>query len=486
MDKLKITIWIAALWSIFFISSASAQSTTSPITIDSASHLVQVKKIFILGNEKTKRHIITRELKFQEGEYIILKDLDDILEMSRMNVYNTLLFESVEIHKLMSDSSSLDVLIKLEERWYVWPSFRLKPVDRNLRDWWVNRDKDISRVSLGPKLDIYNVGGRKEALKFIGLFGFDRRFLTQYTIPYLDKKQQHGVTVGGRYIISKDVKFDNYNHRTWNLKDTLGEVTSVNKEEYSGYIEYRFRPSFYDYHYLTLDAYFMKISDLMVELNPNFYGDGRTRQNTINFFYTYIRDKRNNRNYPLTGYYLLGQYQKIGLGIYKDVNLNKLSFNTQYYKDLQHKWYFSTSLAGQISTVKNVPYYNRTEFGEGTYYVRGFEEFVIQGPHNILIRNSLKYQLLNAKVRLNEKAMPLKKFRKLPFQIYPKVFLDYGYVFNYPDNEVSSRLADTSIYSIGLGLDLVMLYDMTLRLETTYNSEGKIKFAPNFLAEFQL
>lgn len=485
MNSIKSSIWIA-LWSIIFISSAAAQSTNQTQKFDSAAHLVQIKKIFILGNEKTKRHIITRELRFQEGEYLILKDLDEILELSRINVYNTNLFESVEIHKLMSDSASLDVLIKLEERWYVWPSFTLKPVDRNLIDWWTNRDRDFSRVRFGPKLDVYNVGGRKEALKFIGLFGFDKRFITQYTIPYIDKSQKHGLTIGGSWLVNKNLAVDNINNITQFISDTLDFKDQVNRNVYRGYLEYRFRPSFNNYHYLTLDAYSMNISQELAAFNPNYYGNGRTEQKVAILLYTFIRDKRNNRNYPLSGYYLLGQFQKTGLGIFRDVNLSRLAINAQYFKDLNNKWYLSTSIAGQISTRNNVPYFNRTEFGEGTYYVRGFERYVIQGPHNILSRNSLKYQLLSTKLRLNEKSMPIKKFRKLPFQVYPKLFFDYGYVVNYPDYEVNSRLTDKSIYSVGLGLDLVMLYDMTLRLETSYNSEGKIKFAPNFLAEFQL
>ena len=59
--------------------------------------------------------------------------------------------------------------------------------------------------------------------------------------------------------------------------------------------------------------------------------------------------------------------------------------------------------------------------------------------------------------------MPIEQFRYIPISIYLKTFADVGYVKNYPNYQMSSRLADKFIYSAGAGIDLVGSYDMVLR-----------------------
>lgn len=462
---------------------ASAQKTkkASDTVVQVAEPYITVNKIYILGNDKTKRYIITRELSFNEGDQIPLSRLEEIMTRSRNNVYNTNLFSTVEFEQLEISDEEIDVLIKLEERWYVWPSFMLKPIDRNFIDWWKNRDKDFSRVRFGPKLDIYNVRGRKESLRFIGLFGFDRRFIFQYSFPYIDKNQKHGLTLGASSVVNKKMPFETVNHVNNFITDTSEFVNQINREAWTGYMIYKFRPSFYDYHYLTLQGYSMTISEDIANLNPNYFGNGATKQSAFGLSYSYVRDLRDNRNYPLGGYRIFGELEKMGLGIFGDVDIWRTTAFYQHYKDFGNKWYLSTSVGGQ-ATSPNAPYFNYTEFGEGTYYVRGFEQFLVEGPFNVLTKNSLKREIFKTDINLG-RFMPLKKFRKLPFAIYAKTFVDAGYVKNYPDYEQNSRLTDKPIYSAGIGLDIVMLYDITLRLEYSYNSEGQFRFAPNFMAE---
>lgn len=59
-----------------------------------------------------------------------------------------------------------------------------------------------------------------------------------------------------------------------------------------------------------------------------------------------------------------------------------------------------------------------------------------------------------------------------------------GYVKNYPNYNLSGRLADKFIYSGGAGLDLVGSYDMVLRFEYTVNAEGDYGFFFNVKKEF--
>ena len=467
-------------WAIATCSFTHAQRARKTVEPDTAGSTI-VRSISIIGNDKTKEYIITRELSFSTGDTIPNSQLDEKLELSRNNVYNTNLFSTVNFESENQDSSYLDLTIKLEERWYIWPSFTLKPIDRNLVDWWTNRDKDFSRVRFGPKLDIYNVRGRKESLRFIGLFGFDRRFIFQYSIPYIDKNQKHGLIFGASSILNKKMPYETVGHVKNFITDTSEYVNQVNAEAWSGFVIYKYRPSFYDYHYITLQGYDISISDDIARLNSNYFGNGATNQTALGLSYSYVRDKRDNRNYPLSGYYSLGVLEKLGFGFFDEVDIWRLDLQYQHFVDLGKKWYFSTGIGAQLSS-ESASYFNYNQFGDGTYYVRGFEQFVVEGPHNFLIKNSIKREVLKTNFNLG-RFMPIKKFKKIPFAIYAKAFADGGYVVNYDDYEQNSRLTDKPLYSVGVGLDLVLLYDITLRLEYSYNSEGDFKFAPNVMAE---
>ncbi len=482
VSNIKIGWRIATILLLFSFHVSFSQRKSSPDS--TSSELIQIKKVFILGNEKTKRYIITRELKFEEGEYVPRDDLDEILELSQNNVYNTNLFHTVEIQKLQLDSAQTDILIKVEERWYVWPSPVFRLADRSFNDWWYNRGHDLSRVNYGLKLDVYNFRGQKENLRFIGLAGFEKRLIFQYAIPYIDKNQVHGLTFGGGFLSNKKLQYGTFDHLTYFTDTATAE--STNREVTTGYIIYTYRPSFYDYHDFMVQFFDRKISDTIVKYNPNYYQDGANTQKMILLSYTYRRDKRNNKNYPLTGYRTLAMLEKEGIGIFGDVDNWRLTASHYQYFDLGKKFYANTSLGFQLSTFNDVAYFNYTQFGLQNYFVRGFELTVIEGPLNLLTKNSLKYQLFKTQVDLGN-YMPLTKFKKVPFAFYPKIILDAGYVQNYPyyeDRSQNTRLTNSLLYSFGLGIDVVMIYDLTFSYEMTYNSEGQLNFFPNFTMEF--
>ena len=79
--------------------------------------------------------------------------------------------------------------------------------------------------------------------------------------------------------------------------------------------------------------------------------------------------------------------------------------------------------------------------------------------------------------------MPISQFSQFRMAAYLKFFADFAWVNNYPNYEISSRLTNQLLYSFGVGLDLVAMYDMVLRLEYSYNSENERNFALNIKAD---
>ena len=77
---------------------------------------VKVNNIFIIGNEKTQKNIILRELDFTTDYYYDWNTFLEIIQADQKKIYNLRLFTSVEITPLMSGNNEVEVLIAVKER----------------------------------------------------------------------------------------------------------------------------------------------------------------------------------------------------------------------------------------------------------------------------------------------------------------------------------------------------------------------------------
>jgi hypothetical protein len=119
---------------------------------DSVGKLLHVNRIFVIGNKITRDQIILRELTLKPNDIVFSEDLVSILETDKKKVYNTRLFNTVDIKSLELDSSAVDLLINVTERWYTFPVPIFELSDRNFNEWWQNYDHDFSRINYGLRL----------------------------------------------------------------------------------------------------------------------------------------------------------------------------------------------------------------------------------------------------------------------------------------------------------------------------------------------
>lgn len=475
---LSVMFMVALLWAPPV--HAQDQQPTQNISDTLRDSLIRINEIYIIGNEKTKKPIITRELKLEPGEVVYASELEPLVESSRNNVYNTNLFSTVDIEVLMLDSATVDLLIKVKERWYLWPAPVFKLTDESFNDWWYNRGADLKRVKYGLKLHQYNVRGRNERLKLVGLFGFERLVEVGYRIPYIEPSQRHGINLNFAYTDQNNLAYHTADHVT----DFI-ESRSQKRNTYSGTVIYSFRNSYYNYHYGMLNMYTARVADTIAYLNPNYFGDGAVRQRAFKLSYTFARDTRDNRNYPLKGTQVFANIEKVGLGIFDDVDFWRFTINYEDNFDLGKGFYFSTNLAGEHSA-KDVPYFNYLGFGTGNYYVRGYDTDVnLEGYQNLLTKNNLKKLLFKGASNIS-RVMPIDEFQHIPYAFYGKIFIDVGWINNYPFYEqrgLNNRLTNRFLYGIGVGLDIVTLYDFAFRLEYSYNAENQFNLFINFQAD---
>ncbi|MEQ9406026.1 MAG: BamA/TamA family outer membrane protein [Cyclobacteriaceae bacterium] len=444
--------------------------------VPDSTELITINEIRIEGNKKTKRQFITRELSFKAGDQFQRFQLDSMFIWDRNRIYNTNVFNEVEFSLAEVANSVVDVIVTVDERWYFYPIPIFKLVDRNFNDWWVNRDRDLSRVNYGLRLSQFNFRGRGELLRVTGQFGFTQRVSFLYHLPYIEKKQRHGLRINFSYQEAKNLAVVTRN----NVRAFLtGE--DLLRTAYRTRVTHSYRSSFYSFHFLSLGHTSASIADTVVAINENYLGDGRLKQNYFTAGYFYTWDKRNNRNYATSGSWHTLGIRKFGLGLYDDVDFWSFEFRLSKYMDLGNDFYFAGNAIGVISLPEERDYFNYFSIGFLKNVLRGYDLNVVEGSSYFIQKNEFKKKLFSNKYDIS-RFMPVRQFQTFPITLYGKVYFDQGYARGYPNYTGSDKLDDQYLYSYGLGLDLMILYDAVFRFEYSRNTLGQTNLFINILA----
>ncbi len=438
---------------------------TSPSKDSSSLRYVQIDKVFVLGNKKTKERIILRELSVSPGQTLEYKALKEALETDRNKIFNTKLFNSVEIVTLDLSNEVIAIVIKVSERWYTFPVPIFDLVDRNFNDWWTNQNRDLSRVNYGFSITKENSRGRNERLKFTAQFGFLRKFQLGYSIPYIDKSQRHGLSLRVSYSENKNIAFSTVRHR----QRFLSSEKILQKQREVG-ISYSFRKSFFETHAASISYSNNVINDTVTTINPEYFLSNRTHQRYLTLSYGYSKDKRDILAYPLSGFNYSVNITKFGLGVFNDLNKTDVNLAYTRYFDLGKGFYVANYSKAYLSAPERQAYNNFNGLGYGRDFVKGYELYLIEGQNYLLNKTSFKKRLLQGKKKI--RFLP-DQFNTIPYAIYLKTYFDFGYVDNFENYEVNSRLSDRYLFGTGLGLDVVTFYDLVYRFEYSINREGE-------------
>jgi hypothetical protein len=101
--------------------------------------------------------------------------------------------------------------------------------------------------------------------------------------------------------------------------------------------------------------------------------------------------------------------------------------------------------------------------------MQGYEYYVVDGVVGGIVKAMLTRQLFgfNMRVPVGKKRAPV----TIPIKFYGKIYGNAGYVHN-PEPGLN-RLANTMLFSGGVGIDIFTVYDFTLRLEWSFNQLGQ-------------
>jgi outer membrane protein assembly factor BamA len=465
------------IYFLFFILLTSFPALAQSAGTDTSATLV-IGDVRVEGNHRTRSSIILREMAIKSGDTLSANLLKEKLEIDRRKVVNTNLFVTVDLLTQPNvDSARTDVRIVVKERWYLiaLPVFQL--ADRNFNEWWYERKRDLSRTTYGVYLSYGNVTGRADKLRFLAEFGFIPKFEIAYSLPYLDRAQKTGITIGTSYSINKTTAF-----RTWRDKLQYLNSEDINRERLISYVSITRRNKYYAFHTADLRWSYSKISDTIAYLNPNYLLNGRKRQRYLQLTYTFSYDKRDNVQYALLGQTFGLQVSKIGLLPSDDVNTLYFYGSYRKYIPLSKRWFFNTGIRGRLSFPKRQPYLQTIGLGYRNDLVRGYELYVVDGQDYALLKNELKYKLFSFQKHLS--FIPVRQFNTIPLAAYINTFADAGYVKNsYPEFS-NTKLGNSMLYGAGAGLDFVTFYNILARFNLTLNAKGERRFFFNIAREF--
>ncbi len=466
--------------SLSFAGYVQSQSAYDPNLLkeaDTISRAVEIDKIIITGNKKTKDHIIMRELDVKPGEKYNIQDLRVILDDDRNKVYNTSLFNAVEIHIYELTFNRVLIQVDVDERWYFYPIPKIAFVDRNFNDWVVNQGADLSRLNYGIKFTQFNFRGRKERLHLLFQGGYTKAAGLQYDIPYIDKSQRTGLSYKIGYGENTNVNYSTINNVQQFLDSDLILKTSFNTQ-----LSVIRRNSFYIRHHFGLEYDNQWVADTLVNLNPEYFYNSTTRQQYFTIGYLFSSDHRDIIAYPLRGYVFRFSVIKKGLGIFDDLNMLNILTSYSKFWEFDKKLFLSNYTSVYLSFPAQQPYANISGLGYNKNTIRGYELLVIDGKSYVINKTTFKKELFSFNKKID--AIPVKQFQTFPLAIYLKTYFDFGYVTNLENPELITSLTNTIIYGYGLGLDIFTTYDLVVRMEYSINSQNDTGFFLHFRKEF--
>jgi outer membrane protein assembly factor BamA len=437
--------------------------------IDSSSSIknTSYKKLIIgdiqvSGNKKTKEYIILREVVFKKGDTVIAADLPLLLKQSRDYVYNTTLFVDDSVYVARQTENIVFINVVVKERWYFFPLPYFRLVDRNINQWLVEQHASLERVNYGVKLTHNNLTGRNDKLNIWVIGGYNQQLTLRYELPFFDKTLKHGFSAGITYARQHEVNYTtSLDNKQLFFKYDTAFTRSVTRAD----IVYSYRPGRKLRFYFRTGFNSEWVADTVMKINPNYYPQGHTHVQYVDFLATLQYFNVDYNAYPTKGF--IGQVSLYKRGLDNVNNFWQMAARAYYIKPLFNKTFASVDAAATVKLPYNPYFYNQSIFGYGYFQLRGQEYNVVDGMVGLLSKFTVNREIFNFVVK---NPIRSKSHDKIPFKFYLKGYTDIGYAYNpYVSNNL---LNNKFMYTYGLGLDVVSIYDFVFRLEYSFNQLG--------------
>lgn len=437
-----------------------------------SSHPFVIRNIIVTGNRKTKPYIIERELPFKRGDSVNLAELVNRFQRSRELLMNTALFHEAVVYLKSFSGYQVDVGIEVRERWYLFPIPYVKPVDRNLAE-WAKQGYGFDRLNYGLKLNYNNFSGRNDKLKFWLITGYSKQIQFQYELPYVDKSLKNGARVGFNYRTNKEVNYGTFGNEQRFYNDTSNDV--VLSKQWSAFVDFTHRPAIRTKNTFHFAYVSQEVDTAITNRNPKYFSDGRTRLAFPELGYKVEFVNVDYIPYPQKGTTAEAGILKRGLS--SSFNMWQFSVKGSKHDFIAPRLSYSLQVSGTLRVPFEQPFINQQLLGYGDAYLRGLENYVVDGVASALFKSTLRYQVFKFDIRT-----PFGSHSSIPFRIFAKTYADVGYTYSKYSN--SNFLNNRTLYSGGFGIDILTFYDLLFRFEYSFNQLGQRGFFPHFKNDF--
>lgn len=431
---------------------------------------IYIDNIKIEGNRKTKAARILRELDFAPGDSILMSALGATLNRNRLFLMNTGLFSEAKINvRNWYEDNCVDLLLVLDESWYLFPIPVFSLADRNFNVWWQEFDRDLRRVNYGLDLYHFNLTGQGDEARAAIQLGYAQKIDLNYKRPGINREQTLGFKASFLHSRQRETFYKTEGNKLLFRFDPNNFI-SKRVLASAGLV---WRPKLFTWHTFTLERHENHVADTVArELNPDFFLHGNTRQKHWSLIYTLLRDRRDIRPYPLRGWRGLVELRVNGLLPSDDLRLSRLLVEGSKYFSFSEKWSLETIAVGRTSFPRRkIPYFNNQALGYGGNYVRGYEYYVADGLDFALLKTGLHYRIVNHTINLG-RSMPLKNYRMFPLKVYLALNNDLGRS-NDPHYSAGNPLSNRLLRGHGFGLDFVAYYTRVVQIEWSRNDRGE-------------
>ncbi len=435
---------------------------------------VVIDSITIKGNKKSRATIILRELPFKTGDTVTLNQLPSKVEWGKQQILNTSLFKSASItYKNWEGATNhIQLLIEVEEMWYIYPIPLFELADRNFNVWWVDHKASLSRLNYGIDFVHQNLTGNGDHVQMMVSQGYTRVYKMSYRKPYINREQTLGLKTNFQYLFNKEVNYITEKNKQIFYKTAEGQGFAYKR--LSASISLTYRAHLRHIHTFHLEYNRNQIADpIAQELNPNFFLNGKTVQQYLTASYSYSYDRRDVRPYPQNGKYIYFSIEKKGLGLWsKDRNaLTAFGEYSQFYP-IGERINFALTAKAKYSLIRNQqPYNDNRALGFNNYNLIGYEYYIADGLDIGILSTRLRFKLFKSQINFG-KLMPIHDLRKMPLRFYFSINSEVGYVNN-PYAESDNNFTNRLLWGRGIGLDGVFFYDKLFRFEYSYNHLGR-------------
>ena len=423
------------------IPDATQQASTS--TVDSSAVYV-IGKIVVEGNKTTKSYIILRELPFNRGDTVTVKDID----YARDRIYSTSLFTKVLIQPEPVVNNKINLLIYVEERWYIWPYPVLG-----------FRDRDLKKFYAGAGVVDLNFTGRSDRLAAMFGLGYDPFGAASYIDPAIGDRREYILSTGVSYSHGRNIGTQS-GYSSGEFDDTFGDFYVYVGKRLGIYSVVSLQPS---YNYVARNT----SDSTSAVLSPT----DRDIFASLKFEYSF--DSRDLKSYAMRGTYFDLSFEKNGLGE-SQIDFVRSFFDVREYLSLSDWLALVGRFHGDLAEGPQIPPYNHVFFG---YYerIRGMFNTISEGESMLGGNVELRIPIIR-QLYFEIPDIPFRQFISNRIALYWSFFGDFGET----SNKYLALNLKSTLYGYGGGLTLLLPYDVILQSDYARGSDRHSEFIFDF------